>query len=263
MSLLKNVSFWFKTLFFDKSSRSYREMFIYNYYDGYDREIELCKLYNGDDPERYETGLLKIKLSHGKITDEEYDRKLLSFNFNELNEKEFVKENLKLDLKYGKINEEMYEKNLLDLIHDNPDDLKRELLKVDLKYNNITPEMYDREIVQILYKEYPDTKIDEELLRIDFKYNKITKNEYDKKLASLLKKPYVNIISSDYDPTQNINGLAVELDWNQEFIELLKVHGYNGKSDYQIVDKWFDDVCRSVGQNMDKDTDFDFMDQDV
>ena len=258
MSLLNNVSFWFKTFLLDKNTRFYKEIFIENYYEGYEKDLELCKLYHGHDAEDYETNLLKIKLKNGLIDQEKYDRALLEFNFDEWDDNDIEVETLKLDLKYGHIDNETYDKNLAALTHvSDSEDLKRELLKIDLKYNNISPEMYDRELTKVLYVDHPGTKLDEEFLRIDLKYNKITKTEYDKKIASLLHKPYVNIISSDYDPTQNINGLAVELDWNQEFIELLRTYGYSGKTDFQLVDKWFDDVCRSVGQKMEEESDFD------
>ena len=242
-----NIKFWLKTLFLDKDSKFYKEMYINTYYTGYEKEFELCNLYNSDDNDQLLKGILKLNLKYEKINQEEYDRQLLEYNFSDMDLK---KEILKLDLKYKRINSEVYDKELLVLVCEDKNELKRELLKVDLKYNNITSEQYDRELTQLLYKDYPDHKLDEEILRIDLKYNKISKVEYDKKLATLHNEPFVTIISSDYDPTQHINGLSVELDWNDKFIDVLKSNGYSGQTDYQIIDKWFDDVCRSVNQNM-------------
>ncbi len=38
-----------------------------------------------------------------------------------------------------------------------------------------------------------------------------------------------------------------ELDWNDEFVNNLKQHGYLGKTDEEIVDRWFQTLCRTIG----------------
>ena len=57
--------------------------------------------------------------------------------------------------------------------------------------------------------------------------------------------PWVNIISVELDP-ENIGNGAFELDWNEFFIAKLIRSGYAGKTDADIVDRWFQDVCRNV-----------------
>ena len=37
-----------------------------------------------------------------------------------------------------------------------------------------------------------------------------------------------------------------ELDWNEDFVGLLGEAGYAGETPEQIVDLWFNDLCRSV-----------------
>ena len=37
------------------------------------------------------------------------------------------------------------------------------------------------------------------------------------------------------------------MDWNDEFVENLKQHGYLGQSDEEIVDRWFQTLCRTIG----------------
>jgi hypothetical protein len=66
-----------------------------------------------------------------------------------------------------------------------------------------------------------------------------------KELATEKGEPYVNIISVDLDP-ENIGNGAFELDWNDFFVAKLVRSGYKGKDDSQIVDQWFQDVCRNV-----------------
>jgi hypothetical protein len=66
-----------------------------------------------------------------------------------------------------------------------------------------------------------------------------------KALATEKGEPYVNIESVELDP-DNIGNGAFELDWNEFFVAKLIRAGYKGKDDQQIVDQWFQDVCRNV-----------------
>jgi hypothetical protein len=66
-----------------------------------------------------------------------------------------------------------------------------------------------------------------------------------KQIATEKGEPYVNIISVELDP-ENIGNGAFELDWNDFFVAKLVRTGYKGKDDAQIVDQWFQDVCRNV-----------------
>ena len=67
----------------------------------------------------------------------------------------------------------------------------------------------------------------------------------DKELATKNKEPYINILSMDVDP-ENLNEGAFELDWNDIFIARLLKAGYQGKEDQDLVDQWFQNVCRNV-----------------
>lgn len=66
-----------------------------------------------------------------------------------------------------------------------------------------------------------------------------------KELATEKGEPYVNILSVELDP-DNVGNGAFELDWNEFFVAKLVRSGYKGKDDAQIVDQWFQDVCRHV-----------------
>ena len=67
----------------------------------------------------------------------------------------------------------------------------------------------------------------------------------EKELATKNKEPYINILSMDVDP-ENLNEGAFELDWNDIFIARLIKAGYQGKEDQDLVDQWFQNVCRNV-----------------
>lgn len=66
-----------------------------------------------------------------------------------------------------------------------------------------------------------------------------------KEVATEKGDPYVNILSVELDP-DNVGNGAFELDWNEFFVAKLVRAGYKGKDDAQIVDQWFQDVCRHV-----------------
>lgn len=66
-----------------------------------------------------------------------------------------------------------------------------------------------------------------------------------KQLATEAGEPYVNILSMDIDPN-NLHQGAFELDWNEIFVARLIKAGYQGKVDADIVDQWFQNVCRHV-----------------
>ena len=69
-----------------------------------------------------------------------------------------------------------------------------------------------------------------------------------KEKATAAGEPYVAILSVDLDPN-DINNGAFELDWNDKFVVNLVKQGYKIRADdtdAQIVDRWFQDVCRNV-----------------
>ena len=71
------------------------------------------------------------------------------------------------------------------------------------------------------------------------------KKKTEKDLATERGEPYVAILSMDVDP-DNIHQGAFELDWNEKFVANLIRAGYQGKTDNDIVDQWFQAVCRNV-----------------
>ena len=69
-----------------------------------------------------------------------------------------------------------------------------------------------------------------------------------KQLATERGEPWVTILSMDIDP-ENLHQGAFELDWNDKFVANLIRAGYQGKpddKDSDIVDRWFQNVCRHV-----------------
>ena len=67
----------------------------------------------------------------------------------------------------------------------------------------------------------------------------------EKETKTAAGEPYVHILGITIDPDTPRLG-DIELDWNSHFITFLKKNGYAGQSDEQVVDQWFQDVCRHV-----------------
>ena len=82
-------------------------------------------------------------------------------------------------------------------------------------------------------------------LEIDFKNEKIGKIEYEKKVAEIKEEPWVNVLELGVNP-ENAKAGYIELDWNEQFVKMLHANGYTGQSDEDVVNKWFNDVCKTV-----------------
>lgn len=67
----------------------------------------------------------------------------------------------------------------------------------------------------------------------------------DKIRATKKGEPWVKVLSMELDPNDPGQG-AFELDWNDKFVANLVRAGYQGKTDADIVDNWFQTVCRNV-----------------
>ncbi len=70
----------------------------------------------------------------------------------------------------------------------------------------------------------------------------------DKEKATAAGEPYVAITKVDIDPT-DINNGSFDLDWNDKFVANLIKQGYKIRpddTDAQIVDRWFQTVCRNI-----------------
>jgi hypothetical protein len=67
--------------------------------------------------------------------------------------------------------------------------------------------------------------------------------------------PWVNVVNTNFDG-ENPNQGFMELEWNAAFIKFLRDHEYSGKTDEEVVDKWFTDLCKNIGAQMDEDSKF-------
>lgn len=73
-------------------------------------------------------------------------------------------------------------------------------------------------------------------------------NLREKTLANIDGEPWVRVIDVGFQNPVDPRSGYFELDWNQAFVQQLVEAGYSGRTDEQIVDMWFDDLCRGVVQ---------------
>ena len=64
--------------------------------------------------------------------------------------------------------------------------------------------------------------------------------------AKKSEEPIVKVLNLNVNPDKPRNGFF-ELDWNDEFVNMLQQSGYEGKSEEEIVDRWFQTLCRTIG----------------
>lgn len=57
--------------------------------------------------------------------------------------------------------------------------------------------------------------------------------------------PEVRVLKFDFDPANPQVG-SMELDWNAEFIEMLRQAGYRGVNPEALVDAWLNDIARNI-----------------
>lgn len=111
-------------------------------------------------------------------------------------------------------------------------------------------EELERKLAEINYE---GDDLEEKKLDIDLKYKKLDENAYEKKLATLRKEPWVGTVESKFDEKQGLSGFYFKLDWNEFFIKFLNENGYQGISDEETVEMWFNDVNRSHLEEMVED----------
>ena len=59
------------------------------------------------------------------------------------------------------------------------------------------------------------------------------------------KGPWVTVVEVHFDKDNPTKGYF-ELDWNDKFVDSLYESGYSGRNAEEVVDQWFNDLCRGV-----------------
>jgi len=121
-------------------------------------------------------------------------------------------------------------------------ELSVKLLDIEKKYDKISERVYETAMVALV-KTGVDQQLD--LNYLDFKYKDITEKEFDKRRATISNEPWVDIVNLSLDKTNVAQG-AMELDWNEAFIEYIGKAGYTGATPEEAVDSWLVEVCKNL-----------------
>jgi hypothetical protein len=128
------------------------------------------------------------------------------------------------------------------------DKKQREISKA--KYN-LAGEELEKKLIDLEITNDEEKQI--ALLGVDKKYGKLSDVEHDKQVSTIKNEPYVGVLKTNFNPAKPKNGWF-ELDWNQKFVDDLVTAGYTGEKDEDVVNKWFNDLCRNVMmEEMDSD----------
>jgi hypothetical protein len=65
--------------------------------------------------------------------------------------------------------------------------------------------------------------------------------------ATKKKEPYIAVLNVEMKKENPRNGFF-ELDWNEYFVRDLRLNGYQGDSEEEIVDAWFKELCGNIAQ---------------
>ena len=68
-----------------------------------------------------------------------------------------------------------------------------------------------------------------------------------KESAAQRKEPWVTVVQTHVNPENPRNGFF-ELDWNEYFVLMLKQNGYQGSTEEEVVNQWFNELCRTIGE---------------
>ena len=68
-----------------------------------------------------------------------------------------------------------------------------------------------------------------------------------KAAATARKEPWVGVLDMQVNVDNPRNGFF-ELDWNEYHVMMLTQNGYRGTTEEEIVDQWFQDLCREIGE---------------
>lgn len=122
------------------------------------------------------------------------------------------------------------------------DEFTRRYIEANFKHGKYTESEYKRALVNLIKD---DTQREIALLELEFKEGKVGEVEFSKKYATLKDEPWVTVINMDFGSKSALEG-SFELDWNDQFVEKLKLEGYTGPTPDNIVNQWFMEVCRNV-----------------
>jgi hypothetical protein len=94
-------------------------------------------------------------------------------------------------------------------------------------------------------REQAKVQKDIEQIKKEKKPRKSKETKTPKEIATEKGEPYISVLSVELDK-KNVGNGSFELDWNDTFVKDLRAAGYPGKTDEDVVDMWFRNICRNI-----------------
>ena len=100
-------------------------------------------------------------------------------------------------------------------------------------------------------------KVEAQKAEVESEKMELLKQRDPKDYHTRKKEPWVDVIDVKINE-ENVRNGFFELDWNEEFVVMLQEAGIRGASDEDVVNKWFNAVCRTVLIQEKADQDYGF-----
>lgn len=220
------------------------------YWEGKELDYLLLDIRHDDhSSQEYHLDRLKLDYRYHEVDQFEYGLGLITFD-PKLNRKEREIESARYLNRLGRISSEELEYKIFDLSYDVKDteEYLRERLKLDVKWGKKSQEDADRTLLDMKYDDKSSIDYQIAVIGLDLKWGKINQNQHDKSVATLLREPWFNLIGADKVIKGENVRMAIELDWNEFFIEFLESKGWSGVTPDEIVDRWFEEAMRQMLQ---------------
>jgi hypothetical protein len=217
-------------------------------WDGEDLERKLLEIRHPmKDSMAYRLASLQLDYRYHRIGEYEYGLGMIA-NDPQLSSLERQRETARYLNRFGKITREELEFQLFELDHEvkSSPAYQRDLLTMEVKWGKKTAEEADQALLLLDHpnKESKEHKIAQ--AELDWKHAKITENQRDKTIATLNGEPWWCLVGADKKITGDNVQMAVELDWNDHFIEYLESKGWTGRTPDEVMDRWFDSAMRQM-----------------
>lgn len=171
-----------------------------------------------------------------ELTGEDLDRRLIEINIDDPAAR--TRAFRDLDYRAGKITPYDYYKSIL--IYGNGSE--EDFLDLDLNYGIINKEEHTTKLIEMRYPEGVERDI--AYLELSAERGEITQFDFEKQRANLLQEPWVRVIDQGFEPDKGIDGVFLEFDWNDYWIDYLRLNGYIGNEDH-VFQQWFQDICNN------------------
>lgn len=148
-------------------------------------------------------------------------------------------------IEYEETDPYVREKRIAELeLDEGSTELSLRLIEIDFKFGKIDEYTKDSKRIDVLEEDEDTKKLKK--LDLDLKWEKISNLDWERETATHKNEPWVGVKSSSFNKDEGPGGLSFELDFNEQFVKMLSNEGYRGITDDQIVNEWFNDLCKSI-----------------